>query len=190
MQNNNNWSSEIKSIFDTCNMSHIFESRTNCDIKFLQTVFIGNFVENWKNIIDTSPKLRTYKLFKLNFGSECYLKSCIPRHRRSLLAQFRFGILPLHVETGRFTNVELCNRLCILCNSNAIEDEIHFICNCSFYDDLRKLLFDKVNLVLHSQHFDQLSSEEKLVILCNSFPNDLSKFIEYAFSRRKNFLYN
>ena len=40
---------------------------------------------------------------------------------------FRFGILPLRIETGRFVNEALDNRLCRLCNSNAVEDEIHFL---------------------------------------------------------------
>ena len=35
-------------------------------------------------------------------------------------------ILPLRIETGRFVNEALDNRLCRLCNSNAVEEEIHF----------------------------------------------------------------
>jgi len=60
---------------------------------------------------------------------ECWL-SKVFYHRRS-------GILPLHVETGRFRNTSLENRLCTLCNSNQVENEIHFMFDCSLYDDLR-----------------------------------------------------
>ncbi len=47
-------------------------------------------------------------------------------HRqRSYLAQLRCGILPLHIETGRWYGVKEENRLCKACNNNQIENEYH-----------------------------------------------------------------
>ena len=56
---------------------------------------------------------------------------------RSAMAQFRFGILPLNIETGRFRNQALDERFCTLCEFNEIEDGSHFLFQCSLYDDLR-----------------------------------------------------
>ena len=53
------------------------------------------------------------------------------------MAQFRFGILPLNIETGPFRNQALDERLCALCEFNEIEDETHFLFQCSLYDELR-----------------------------------------------------
>ena len=47
------------------------------------------------------PKLRTYKLFIEIAKIEPYIACNLPRYQRSLLAQLRFGILPLSIETGR-----------------------------------------------------------------------------------------
>ena len=46
----------------------------------------------------------------------------ISKKYRAVLAQFRCGILPLKVETGRFSNIPLARHLCEFCLSKAIED--------------------------------------------------------------------
>ena len=53
------------------------------------------------------------------------------------MAQLRCGILPLRIETGRFVGESPDERLCKLCNGPAIEDEKHFLLNCSFFNDIR-----------------------------------------------------
>ena len=45
-------------------------------------------------------------------------------------------------RAGRFTRKDISERKCILCNSGAIEDEQHFICNCTLYDDFRINFFN------------------------------------------------
>ncbi len=55
-----------------------------------------------ETFLSTKSKLRTYVKFKENICTEDYVKHCTPRRKRSLMTQFRIGILPLHIETGRF----------------------------------------------------------------------------------------
>ena len=59
----------------------------------------------WKEQVQSKPKLRTYRMLKEDFGTEPYVLSNIPKYKRSLFAQFRSGILPLHIETGRYSNI-------------------------------------------------------------------------------------
>ena len=61
---------------------------------------------------------------------EPYLLTNLTKSQRSFYAQFRSRILPLAIEKGRFSNVGLNNRTCIACNSEATEDECHFLCIC------------------------------------------------------------
>ncbi len=56
----------------------------------------------WKHLLSTKPKLRVYVKFKENICTEDYDKHCTSRRKRSLMAQFRIGVFPLHIETGRF----------------------------------------------------------------------------------------
>ena len=62
-----------------------------------------NSIIKWKSDINSKAKLRTYKMFKTLFTAEDYLKLKTNRQQRSLMAQL--GILPIRIETGRFTNI-------------------------------------------------------------------------------------
>ena len=68
----------------------------------------------------------------------------LPKSQRSLCAQIRCGILPLHIETGRYRGLTEEDRLCEYCELGEVEDEIHFILFCPLYHDLREKLFRKV----------------------------------------------
>ena len=48
------------------------------------------------------PKLRMYIMFTDIFEPGTYIIMCMSRRRRSLMSQFRTGILPLEIETGRY----------------------------------------------------------------------------------------
>ena len=119
--------------------------------------------KEWEASLATKPKLRTYIKFKRVFEVEKYMKVYLTRTQRSLLAQFRLGILPLHVETGRFRGVPLNNRVCNMCTDLFIEDEFHFLCICDFNGDLRQNMYRKVceayPLFLHQ------SNEEKFIYI-------------------------
>ena len=51
----------------------------------------------WQNELQTKPKLRTYKIFKNCLTVEPYALYHVPKWTRSICAQFRMGILPLHI---------------------------------------------------------------------------------------------
>ncbi len=60
-----------------------------------------------------------------------------------MLSQIIFGILPLNRETWRFRGTELEERTCLICNSQSIEDEFHFLI-CNEYNELRIYLFNNI----------------------------------------------
>ena len=49
------------------------------------------------------------------------------------------------LEKDRHTKPEMHaeQRLCMRYNNQCVEDEKHFLCECSFYDDIRKGFYDK-----------------------------------------------
>lgn len=112
-------------------------------------------------------KLRTYRLYKTEIQTESYVKLPISRDHRRILAMFRCGNLPLHIETGRFarpkTPVE--QRTCFHC-IDSVEHELHFLIDCPFYDDIRRKLFQKANRC--NSDFYSYNSVEKLIFLMNN----------------------
>ena len=65
----------------------------------------------WKQAVPKKTKLRTYCLFKETMDIENYIKYNLSSSERSAMVPFRFGILPLNIETGRFRNQALDERL-------------------------------------------------------------------------------
>ncbi len=71
-------------------------------------------------------------MYKHDLCTEEYVKMNLIRTTRSFIAQFRIGILPLHIETGRFVGTKPDDRICFICKMEP-ETEIHFIFICLLY---------------------------------------------------------
>ena len=85
-----------------------------------------------------------------DFDDEPYLvKTNMTRRQRSLVAKLLCGILPLELETGRYQGVDRKDRVCRVCGTGAVEDEIHFVFRCPSLTDGRrgiKAMTDKLRL--------------------------------------------
>ena len=110
----------------------------------------------------------------------------LSRSERSILAQFRCGILPLRIETGRYVGEKPEEGLCNVCQSGQIENELHFLFHCVRYNDFRKYL---LSAITQKDLFLLLSDVEKLNHLMNNYPRQIAKYFKNAFEKRKHFLY-
>jgi hypothetical protein len=48
-------------------------------------------------------------------------------------------------ETGRIRKKQLHERTCKYCLSGDVEDELHFVCYCSCYNEVRLKMFNDIN---------------------------------------------
>ncbi len=139
----------------------------------------------WKHLLSTKPKLRTYVIFNENICTEDYFKHCTSRRKRSLMAQFRIGILPLHIEIGRFRDKRINERVCLLCNSGEVENELHFLCVCTTYSNYRQNLYSIVN----NYNFLNMSNDEKFVFILKFKWKCVCIYLEKAQDQRTEILY-
>ena len=91
--------------------------------------------------MNKKPKLRTYIKLKTNLKREEYLKEDEVRLRRRL-TQLRGGTNELRIEEGRWRREKLEERVCLLCGSGRVEDEMHFMLECEAYGELRGKMFN------------------------------------------------
>ena len=105
------------------------------------------FVSSWLNDLHSGDIsiARTYRLYKSSFGTECYLKFINHSKFRVALSNLRTCSHNLDIERGRYVRPKLNvdQRLCLSCN--VVEDEEHFITNCSFNQTERRLLYSKMS---------------------------------------------
>ena len=57
---------------------------------------------------------------------------------KPFICKYRVCAHNLSIETGGFYNINRNERLCFNCNNNSMEDEYHFILECSRYNALRR----------------------------------------------------
>ena len=184
---NNNWCAKVKYILKLIDCEELFNNQTLCDLTECELLLTNIIEKEWKTQINNKPKLRTYKLYKKNYKTSDYVINTLNRFNRSMLAKFRTGILQLRVETGRFTQMKLEDRTCQICNLNLIEDEIHFLCVCNKYDELRKILF--ISAAEKHVQFSTLSIDLKFIYLMSFCNREVGAFIRKAWEIRKSVLY-
>ena len=114
--------------------------------------------EEWSNNVGFKPKWRYYIKCKL-----CNLD--VTRSQRSLLVQFRMGILPLQIETWMLfkKRIPLTERLYLHCNQNLIEDEYHFLCQYLLHQ------VERYTLCSYIPNFESLAPNEQFIKLMTYF---------------------
>lgn len=180
------WSYFVKNVISDVGCSDSFDFALECDINLAETVLKDIDLTNWDINRYKSEKLRYYNLYKYDKYTEDFLHLNITRYQRSLLAQFRCGILPLEIEVGRYRNIKLHERICRICNTS-VEDEIHFLCECEQYSDLRISLFQSALEV--DSMFEHKDNLDKFVCLMSNCQKTVSTFLLKAVQRRRNIMY-
>ena len=198
-----NWNFRIRQQFNKNGLNDIYDNDTvskNVMIERLQEQLLRKFKQDWFNDINRNTalrpggggnKLRTYRLFKRDFSCEQYLQNVIVPSHRKAYAQFRCGVAPIRLETGRFERLPLQQRTCEHCDNQSIETEEHVLLVCPLYEDLRNELFD----IIESEHvnFRNWSNVDKLCIILGSHNSSIiinsAKICKLILDRRKRFLY-
>ena len=190
MRNNNlGWVKRVKSIFLELDLDITSNDISHIPLQTVKEHLVKKDTHQWKLSVASKPKLRTYALFKINIKTELYVSLLIPKCKRSIFCQFRSGILPLAIETGRYRNVPADERLCEICNLNLVEDEIHFLCFCPRYQELRTELYQ--NVLSLDCLFPQYTDTEKFRILMDDrFVKLTINFIYGAWQIRQNVMFN
>ncbi len=92
---------------------HAHENKTYVNVNNSRCSLCAIDKQSWKTNVTKVPKLRTYIKYKDGYLTETYAYKVYDRGQRSIMAQFRSGILPLSIETGRYTYIPEELRLCI-----------------------------------------------------------------------------
>jgi hypothetical protein len=181
-----NFSSEIYDIPASCNFGNTFLGREVCNLESIQNCLINQEISNWDVARHNKDKLRTYNIFKWNYECEEYVYMQLSRRARSLVAQFRCGILPLQIEIGRYRNIPVADRRCFSC-ANGIEDEYHILCICPVYNNIREELYSIISNANPS--FDDLDLFDKFLYICVNSQKPLAKFLCKMMERRRSLLF-
>ena len=148
---------------------NIFDKTSNCknfkEVKSLKPFIKRELKNKYKQICENkiksfneNSKMFLYKKLKLNLEREFNLSYNNSDIRRGF-NKIRIRDHNLKIEKGRYCKIPRILRLCKTCNK--IEDEEHFILECTMNSKLRTDLF--AILANENPNFMQFSSEQKLI---------------------------
>ena len=184
---NTKWYRAVAETLASVGLEQCLYQPFTCDLKYCKTELLKLHNADWQRLLKTKPKLRTFVQIKNHYACEKYVMINLERNQRSVLAQLRFSILPLKLETGRFTGTKPEERFCDICNSEAVEDECHFLFHCPCYDQERVYFYSQLT---DYPNFRNLSDIQKLKMLFILEPRKLAKFACKALQKRQDMLYN
>ena len=100
------WSTEVSKILDSNGLGHYLHLPGNKEdiISSLTNSLLSNDKMIYMNSCLNYPKLRTYIKINDFFENNNYLYKPLTFSQKSFLAKFRLGILPLRLETGRYSH--------------------------------------------------------------------------------------
>ena len=140
----------------------IFRAKSVVDTDYYNDILDLLNVNLWNDSVLVVPKLRTCVPYKKLYHTKEYVNQLLLKRHRSVFAQFRCGILPIRIETGRFVGIPADFRLCEICRDNVIEDEVQCLLKYEPHVELRHVLFR--NASQYFPDFTDKSDTEKLQI--------------------------
>ncbi len=159
----------------------------------IKSQFLFTYEDEWFDYI-SSPKeksgsgnkLRVYQTFKRKHEVEPYLSFVKNVSDCTNLTRLRISAHPLRIETGRYEreNGKILpepSRICLCCNLNAVENELHMVTKCPLYTHLRTPMLKKLELSgLPDKHiFNALMSANTKEIA-----TEFSRFVTECFNLR------
>ena len=165
----NTWSSEVKSILHENGLDYIFENQHIFNCKEIVSKLKLSMAKKQQEIIkfecENKPKLRTFMLFKDFQTLPPHVGKPLSFVERKTISKLRLGILPLRIETARYTKPIIPeNRRVCYCNSGEVESEYYVLFRCAMYNKQRRSWLNK--LILPANFLD-LNETEKLKLVLN-----------------------
>ena len=124
-----------------------------------------------------SKKLEFYKVFKDEYSTSDYLHQLRNFNERRNLVKFKVSNHKRMIELGRYQRdcIPRENRLCPLCMSNQVENESHFLFQCSRYSFQKETFLNRINEI--TPDFERKSTSESIKLLMNSNDHRVNKLV-------------
>ncbi len=185
--NKANFCASVKQILIELDRKQCYVNLESVDLEHCKKSVYERDKVNWSNQIKAKSKLYILASIKTELGVEPFVRLNISRYERSILAQLRYGILQIQLETGRYSNEKRENRLCKICSGGVVEDQSHFVFHCPAYVD-RRGRFDEI-IKTRVPNWESKPDSEKFVLLFRDHTRIFARFVTDLFVYRKNLIY-
>lgn len=129
------WIKNIKNLVKNNGYANVWLSQNNFRRQWFRLSFKqklkDQFLQQWNSLINSSSSGINYRIFKTKFELNNYF--CLLNNKQCrLLTAFRTRNHRLPIETGRWSNKPMRERVCHLCQVE-LGDEFHYLFKCNFF---------------------------------------------------------
>ena len=145
-QHDSKWITCVKNILSSVGRNDIWEYQNelndgNCK-DIVKQILIDQFQQKWHENLSESSKGIAYYSFKDRIALESYFTT-LPKHLVLNMVRFRTSNHRLPIETGRWYDIDLDERICPLCTTGSLGDEYHYLLECPAFKTQRLKYIDK-----------------------------------------------
>ena len=146
--NKPNWVRSVKTLLLTHGFGEVWYNQGVGDIDAFVKLFkqrsFDMYKQDWNSRLQDSSRARFYRSIKPLHSYSLYLNIVVPKQHRMALCRLIVSSHSLKCESGRWARpvVPAERRYCFKC-PNKIEDEYHFLVECSMYTDIRRELIPR-----------------------------------------------
>ena len=166
--NTSAWGNRIKEALDKLGFGNMWNDYATFPLhNFIFKQRIHNqYIQTWSTQLNNTPKLDYYRHFK-NKLFENFLSDIQNDKLRRQLIWFRVTSHTLEIKFGRFMGSTRQDRICKVCNNNAVESEYHFLLCCPVYSNIRQTHLGKrfIRWPSIQKYNKTMASENKTLIL-------------------------
>lgn len=143
---NTNWICTIEKLIDLFNLTNYMD-RTNTFNTYAKKNAQQIYKNWWKNNTNAgTSRLEFYNTIKEDLKFEEYL-NISDFHIRKAITKIRCSDHVLEIEKGRHRKIPRAERICKFCDKNSIETEVHFLTECDYYDDIKRIQGTNITLL-------------------------------------------
>lgn len=180
------WGRSVKSTLNKLGYSEVWMIEEIGDEKsFLIDVWMkikDCYTQEFDRIIRTMPRLSVLTNLTENPCRISEYLTLLPNSStRKAMTRFRVSGHKLEIETGRWNKpvpIPRLDRICAMCNTNSIGDELHFLLKCPDLEYLRSG-YQKVEPRDHERMYELLVTSDRAII------TEIAKFIRDATAARE-----
>lgn len=87
------------------------------------------YTQDWISDVNNNSQCKNYRIFKQDLKLEKYLTT-FPLKYRLHLCRLRCSNSKIPTVSGRYHDIDLCDRICTLYNQSKLGDELHYLFEC------------------------------------------------------------
>ncbi len=157
------WYSEIKFIMNYANIDMMQDLNATVCLDLVKANLLKQCRNRWAIEALSKPKLRTFVKIHDTSDQWVIIQANLSRRHRSLVTKFKAGVLSLKVETGRFKGNKPALKICDICTTGEIEDEMHHLYCCEGLSETREKFINHAKTLM--DNFDTMTEEERTKFL-------------------------